>query len=103
MRPRRLRPPAAEPLESIRADLKWSGRQDSDLRHSAPKTMTRPYQHGPQELVQNSDDAREIERGIAPALDGPVDEGGTLPHVPAQFTRLTLRVRRARERSGVSN
>jgi hypothetical protein len=29
--------PAAEPLERIRADLRWSGREDSNLRHPAPK------------------------------------------------------------------
>ena len=38
------RRPVAEPLERIRADLRWSGRQDSNLRHSAPKPMTPPSQ-----------------------------------------------------------
>ena len=34
--------PAAEPLERIRADLAWSGRQDSNLRHPAPKAGALP-------------------------------------------------------------
>ena len=30
-------PPDAEPLERIRAHLRWSGREDLNLRHPAPK------------------------------------------------------------------
>ncbi len=36
------RRPGAEPLERIRADLRWSGREDSNLRHPAPKAGALP-------------------------------------------------------------
>jgi hypothetical protein len=59
----------AEPLERIHADLLWSGREDSNLRHPAPKAGALPGCATPR-------DVNEIERAI---LAWPPRSGAPVP------------------------